>query len=54
MDPLVRALFFTAALLCWALKALVEAPRVGRSVDLTARGLALAAIPFVWDAWETV
>ena len=54
MDPVFRALCFTAALLCWLVKAVIEAPPGGRKVDYWVLGWFFVAVPFVWDAWETV
>lgn len=49
MDPTWKAVFLTAALVVFAIAA--WARKAPWFVN-TAAGLALAAVPFVWDAWE--
>lgn len=54
MDPIFRALFFTAALVLFLIQGLLASIRARCPVDLTALGLAAFTVPFMWDAWEAV
>lgn len=50
MDPVVRALFYVAAIVIW-LVAFFSPPATGR-YNLVALGLAVGWIPWLWDAIE--